>query len=59
MLKDDLNGNMLCRCKLILCRRITVGTYFQDWKEIMFLSVDGSIRKNLLEKVLLSSVKHT
>jgi len=26
ILKDDLNGNMICRHKLILCRRITLGT---------------------------------
>jgi hypothetical protein len=58
MLKDELNRSMLCRHKLILYQRITLGTWFPDCKERTLRSVDGSTRPNLPLKVFLSDIKH-
>jgi hypothetical protein len=58
MLKEDLNGSRSRRQKLILCRRITLGTCFPNYEEIKLLNVDGSTRTNLPLKVLLSDIKY-
>jgi len=57
--KDDPNGNMQWRLKLIPCWRIKPGTWFPNLMERTFWSFNGSIRPNLPLKVLLSDIKHT
>jgi len=59
MLKDDQNGNMLCKKQLILCQWITLGNYFLDNKEIMLWSVNGFIGPNFPLKVLLRNLNLT
>jgi len=58
ILKDNLNGIRPCRHKLILFRRIRLGTWFLDCKERTLWNVDGSTWPNLPLTVSLSDINH-